>query len=83
MSASIVRDSLVRRPFAAFRLRLSSGDAFEIRHPENALLVKSGVYLAVPDKKGNLPETATRCSFLHIAAVEPLPGQNSAKKNGS
>jgi len=72
MSASIIRDTLSRRPFQPFRILLSSGDAYDVRHPENALLVKSGVYVSSPDDKGELPEVAAWCSFLHIAAVEPL-----------
>jgi hypothetical protein len=72
MSAHVVKESLHRRPFQPFRLRLSSGDAFNVRHPENALLVKSGVCLAIPDERGELPELPMWCSFLHIAAVESL-----------
>src|SRR5438105_14334421 len=84
MSAAIVRESLSRRPFEPFRIRLSSGDNFEFRHPENALLVRSGVLLAVPNQQGQLPEVPTWCSFLHIAAVEPTgsatsPGGNSGR----
>ena len=69
---------LARRPFRPFRVRLSSGDAFEIRHPEMALLVKSGIYVAVPDARGEPPEAAVWCSFLDVGAVEPVNG--AAKK---
>ncbi len=72
MSATIIKETLTRRPFEPFRIRLSSGDAFDVRHPENALLVKSGVYVAMPDERGELPEVAAWCSFLHVAAIEPL-----------
>jgi hypothetical protein len=58
MSAIVIRESLSRRPFEPFRIRLSSGDAYDVRHPENALLVKSGIYLSLPDDKGELPDAA-------------------------
>jgi len=73
MSATIIKETLTRRPFEPFRIRLSSGDAYEVRHSENALLVKSGVYVSTPDDRGELPEAAAWCSFLHVAAIEPLP----------
>jgi hypothetical protein len=72
MSVSVIKEFLARRPFEPFRVRLSSGDTFEVRHPENALLVKSGVYVASPDARGELPDAASWCSFLHLAAVEEL-----------
>lgn len=64
-------------------MRLSSGDAYDVRHPENALLVKSGILLSVPDDHGELPESPVWCSFLHIAAVEPLTAATgTAGKHG-
>ena len=45
--------------------------AQSFKHPEMALLVRSGIYIAVPDGGGELPEVPIWCSFLHVAAVEP------------
>ena len=80
MSAAAIKESLSRRPFEPFRIRLSSGDTFEVRHPENALMVRAGVYVAVPDDKGELPEAATWCSLLHVAAIEPIASGNGSGK---
>jgi hypothetical protein len=71
MSASVLKDMLSRRPFAPFRVRLSSGDAYEVRHPEMALLLRNGLYVAVPEGD-ELPDRAVWCSLLHVAAVEPV-----------
>lgn len=72
MSAAALKDRLSRRPFEPFRVVLSSGDGYEVRHPEMALLLRNGIYVAVPDSPGELPERAVWCSLLHVAAVEPL-----------
>lgn len=78
MSATVLRDLLSRRPFQPFAVRLSSGDTYEVRHPEMALLLRNGLYIAAPDGSGDLPEHAAWCSLLHVTAVEPLPtGQQS------
>jgi hypothetical protein len=77
MSVAVIRESLSRRPFEPFRIRLSSGDALDVKHPENALLVKAGVYVATPNEKGELPEAATWCSLLHVTAIEPLTAGKS------
>jgi hypothetical protein len=69
MSIDVLRDVLARRPFEPFRIILSSGDFYEVRHPENALLVRSGMYVAQHDN-GDLPERAIFCSLPHIAAIE-------------
>jgi hypothetical protein len=71
MSANVLREALTRHPFEPFRVRLSSGDVYEVRHPENALLLRGGVYIAL-GSDGDLPERAVFCSMLHIAAVETV-----------
>lgn len=71
MSVAVLKEMLGKRPFQPFRVRLSSGDAYEVPHPELALLMRSGIYIAVPDGSGDLPEVPVWCSFLHVVAVEP------------
>ena len=72
MSAAVLKDLMGRRPFEPFRMRLSSGVAWEVRHPEMALLLRNGIYVAVPSGGDELPEQAVWCSLPHVAAVEPL-----------
>ena len=74
-----LKDLLSRRPFSPFRVILSSGDRFEVRHPEFAWLVKGGIYVGLPAEAGangqpDLPERAVFCSALHLTAVEQLVG---------
>lgn len=71
MSARILQDLLARRPFEPFRVRLSSGDAYDVKHPEMALLLRNGLYVAIPESNEELPDQAVWCSLLHVAAVEP------------
>jgi hypothetical protein len=79
MSIHALRDALRRRPFDPFKIRLSSGDSYDVNHPENALLLRGGVYVAMgssstSNETGNgesdLPARAVYCALLHIAAVE-------------
>jgi len=83
MSLRELQKRLQKRPFEPFRLVLSSGDAYEMRHPEMALVLKGGIEIAEPDAKGEPPEVAAWCSLLHITAIEPIAtknGRHSRKK---
>jgi len=71
MSINALRVALGRQPFQPFRIHLSSGAAYEVRHPENAWLLKGGLFVGLPED-GDLPDRAVFCSLLHIAAVETL-----------
>jgi hypothetical protein len=80
MSAAALKERLSRRPFDPFRIVLSNGDRYDVRHPEMALLLRNGIYVALPEAHDDLPENAVWCSLLHVAAVEPIA---AARKPGS
>lgn len=82
MSAKALQDRLTRRPFEPFRVVLSSGNSHEVRHPEMALLLKGGIYVALPNAKGGLPEDAVWCSLLHVAAIEPVNAESKGNSTG-
>jgi hypothetical protein len=44
----MLKELLARRPFTPFKVILSSGDVYEVRHPEFAWLVKGGLYVGLP-----------------------------------
>jgi hypothetical protein len=67
MNASELREILEREPFQAFRLRLTSGDAYEIHNPHLAVPMRSRLFIAIPDS-----DRWTLVPYLHIAAVEAI-----------
>ncbi len=71
MTIDALRTALNRRPFEPVRIILSSGDTFDVPHPELALLLRGGVYVALPNgSEDDLPEQVVYCSISHIAAIE-------------
>jgi hypothetical protein len=82
MSAAILREKLTHHPFQPFRVVMSSGDVYDVPHPEMALLVRSGIFIAVPDSAGELPEVPVWCGFLHVAAIEPVANGASPASSG-
>jgi hypothetical protein len=62
-----------RRPFEPFRLYVSDGTAYEIRHPELCMPTFSTVIIGLPrDPAQPIAERATMISLLHVVRVEPL-----------
>lgn len=70
MTIDDLKTALHRKPFQPVRLILSSGDSYDVPHPELAWLVKGGVYVGLPNGASDLPEQVVFCSLSHIAAIE-------------
>ncbi len=77
MTVNTFRELLSRRPFEPFRLVMSSGQTYEVRHPEMALLTRSDILVGVDETDEGVPAAFKICSLPHVSAIEPLsPGES-------
>ncbi len=51
---------------------MSSGQTYNVRHPDMARLSKSSIYVGIDDVDDDVPADFRICSLLHVMAVEPL-----------
>ena len=72
MTLQTFRDLLGRRPFQPFRLVMSSGQTYDVRHPEMAFLSRTSIYVAIDEADDGVPADFKICSLLHVTAIEPL-----------
>jgi len=72
MTVQTFRELLAQRPFRPFRLVMSSGQAYEVRHPEMAWLTRTAILVGVGETEEGVPAEYRICSLLHVATIEPL-----------
>lgn len=73
-----IRDYLDRKPFEPFRLFVSDGATFDVRHPEMCLLSRATMYVGRPAP--NTPGVAdgvTQVALVHVTRIESLNGSGS------
>jgi hypothetical protein len=63
MKKELVR-ALTQIPFSPFVVCLSDGNYYEVKHPENAMLTDSGLFIHLGS------DEVVRCSILHVTAVK-------------
>ena len=78
MNPQDVLQLLRKRPFEPFRIHLSDGSSFEIRHPELAIVERTKVIVGVPGPKGpeGPVERSVFCALLRITRAEALDGES-------
>lgn len=72
MTVQTFRDLLSERPFLPFHLVMSSGQTYEVRHPEMAMLTRTDILVGIDEADDGIPTEFKICSLLHVTAVEPL-----------
>jgi hypothetical protein len=75
MTVQTFREMLARRPFQPVKLTLSSGQSYEIRHPEMAMLTRTSILVGVDLAEDGVPAEFKILSLLHVTAIEPLTTQ--------
>lgn len=69
-----IRELLGRDPFEPFRIRLSSGDHYDVRDPWSVAVLKSRIFVA-PVKA----EAWVFIPYLHIAALEKVASRGNGR----
>ena len=70
MTVQTFHDLLHEKPFRPFRLVMSSGQSYEVRHPEMAMLTRSDMLVGI-DVRDGVPAKFRICSLLHVSTIEP------------
>ena len=78
MTLQEFKDVFRRRPFVPVRLVMSSGQSFEVRHPEMAFLSRTSIYVANGDIRDGVPAEYRIFSLLHVTAIEPIETPSAA-----
>ena len=83
MTVQTFYDLLHQKPFQSFRLIMSSGESYDVRHPEMAMLTRSDILVGIGDTRDGIPSRFKICSLLHVTAIEPLDATPSEHQAAS
>ncbi len=80
MNPETLREQLRKQPFEPFRVYLSDGSRYEVRHPEMMAVSRRDVAIGLDPKNGELSERLALCDPLHIVRVEPINGTTAKRR---
>jgi len=67
MNTETIREYVDRRPFEPFVIRLSNGESHEVRHPENAMVLKTRLVIGYPEV-----DRVVQIGLIHVNSIETL-----------
>jgi hypothetical protein len=82
MSPEQVRDTLRHQPFEPFRLVMTDGKSFDIRHPDLLMIGQRTAMVGLTGEAGQtFYERAVKVDLNHVIRLEPL--ETVPPSNGS
>jgi len=80
MRASEIENQRAERFFVPFRLCLSDGKEYEVRHPEMLIVSRTVLAVAVHKPRGRQAERVVLCDPVHVVRLEPLDNGRTKSK---
>lgn len=73
MNAEELLQLLRRRHFVPLRLHMTDGQTYDIRHPDNVIVLRTRVDIGMtPDPATGVVSHVEYCSLLHVVRIEEL-----------
>lgn len=84
MSAEELRGALKLQPFGPFRLVMTDGVGYEIRHPDLLWVGRRSAMIGLTGEPAQtFYERAVQVNLRHVIKLEPLESARSSPSNGS
>jgi hypothetical protein len=77
MSPQDLLDLLRKRPFMPFRLFATDGRTYDVRHPDQALVLRTRVILPMPGGVDQVAERSEHLALIHVVRAEELSPDSS------
>lgn len=82
-TAPDIRSRVQRQPFDPFRIVTTSGQTFDVLHPDLVTVGAGHVAVGHPSRKDpGIYDGLSEVAILHITTLERLPSESSTKPNG-
>lgn len=80
MEAEELYKKMRTHPFESFRIYISDGHHYDIKHPDQIMVGKRTSYVGM-SRKGQGPfQDVAIISNVHIARIEPINGKTTTRK---
>ncbi len=77
-----LHDTLRKLPFEPFRIKLSTGDTYNIENPDFAALTRSSILVFTSSQQDDIPDRFSQYDLLHVVGIEPLEEAKRRSGNG-
>lgn len=79
-----LRDTLRHQPFEPFRIVMSDGEGYDIRHPDLLWVGQRSAYVGLTGQPGQtLFERSVKVDLLHVVRIVPLESAGAPPTNGT
>ena len=69
-----IRVHIRKQPFRPFRVHISDGLSYDVRHPEFISVSRAEVVIGLDVGDEEIPEHSIYCDPVHITRIDPLDG---------
>lgn len=65
-----------RRPFVPYRIYVTDGQTYEVRHPDQVIVLRSRIVIGLGGENG-VPDHLEHIALVHVVRIEELESARS------
>lgn len=77
-----LHDTLRKLPFQPFRIKLTTGDTFDVNNQDFAALTRSSILIFTSSQDDEIPDRFRQYDLLHVVGIEPIEVVKRSGGNG-
>ena len=82
-TATDIHARVKSRPFVPLRIVTSSGQSYDITHPDLVVIGKRDLFIGIPsNENSDIYDASSRVAILHISDIQDIPRASSPGANG-
>ncbi len=75
-----IREFTRKQPFEPYRLHITGGQTYDIRHPDQVIVLRSRLVIGVSGND-SIPDRVEHIALVHIVRIEELQYEASSPTN--
>jgi hypothetical protein len=84
MTQNDLREAARRQPFEPFRVVLTTGEKYDIRHPDLIMVGRRAVIIGIPsDEAPTVFDRTVKVDLFHVVGIEAVAPTSPGSPNGS
>lgn len=78
MTAKDMLRRVKKKPFVPFRIIVSEGGNYDVRHPDQIMVMRDSIVVGIPGQsEEDIYETSDLVDLIHVVRLEPLTTKNA------
>lgn len=83
MTAKDLQKRVREQPFVPFRVVVSEGASYDVRHPDQVMVRRDAIVIGVPSEDDGYIDATVMVDLMYVVSLDPIPAKKAKGKTSN